>query len=61
MSAVGQPWFWYTVILAIAVLGYFRTPDTWTQTIVYDSIAVSGVLAMAIGVRRTGPRPPACG
>ena len=52
MSAVGQPWFWYTAILVIAVLGYFRTPDTWTQTIVYDSIAVSGVLAMAIGVRR---------
>ncbi|MEU4157970.1 GGDEF domain-containing protein [Actinoplanes sp. NPDC026670] len=45
-------WRWYLVILVVAVLGYFRTPDTWLQTIVYDSIAVSGVIAMVVGVRR---------
>ncbi|MFD1365468.1 GGDEF domain-containing protein [Actinoplanes sichuanensis] len=45
-------WRWYVVILVAAVLGYFRTPDTWLQTVVYDSIAVSGVIAMVIGVRR---------
>ncbi|MFI5937942.1 GGDEF domain-containing protein [Actinoplanes sp. NPDC051494] len=52
MSAVGRPWFLYTAVLAIAILGYFRVPDTWAQTASYDAIAVSGILAMAIGVRR---------
>ncbi|WP_433789451.1 diguanylate cyclase [Actinoplanes sp. CA-252034] len=45
-------WGWYLAILGLAVGGYFWTPDTWVQTVVYDSIALSGVIAMVIGVRR---------
>jgi diguanylate cyclase (GGDEF)-like protein len=45
-------WGWYLAILAAAVIAYFWTPDTWLQTIVYDSIAVSGIVAMVVGVRR---------
>lgn len=37
-----------------SVIGYFFTPDTWLQTICYDSIALSGAVAMMIGVRRHG-------
>jgi diguanylate cyclase (GGDEF)-like protein len=45
-------WGWYLTILAAAVIAYFWTPDTWLQTIVYNSIAVSGIVAMLVGVRR---------
>jgi diguanylate cyclase (GGDEF)-like protein len=48
---------WYLVALVVAVVGYFGTPDTWLQTICYDAIAVSGVIAMVAGVRYH--RPPA--
>jgi diguanylate cyclase (GGDEF)-like protein len=57
-DAVRPPlWGWYVLILALAVTGYFWTPDTWLQTIVYDTIALSGVVAMVVGVRRN--RAPA--
>ncbi len=49
-----MPWRWYLATMTLAVLGYFRTPDTWVQTIYYDSIALSGVIAMWIGLRRAG-------
>jgi diguanylate cyclase (GGDEF)-like protein len=37
------------------VIAYFRTPDTWVQTICYDAIAASGAIAMMIGVRVNRP------
>jgi diguanylate cyclase (GGDEF)-like protein len=48
-------WGWYLAALTVAVIGYFGTPDSWIQTICYDSVAVSGVVAMVTGVRRNGP------
>jgi diguanylate cyclase (GGDEF)-like protein len=55
MGRAGRPlWGWYLLVLAASVIGYFGTPDTWLQTICYDSIAASGVVAMVIGVRRNG-------
>src|SRR5882724_12857715 len=50
---------WYLVALVVAVVSYFGTPDTWTQTICYDAIAMSGAVAMLAGVRHH--RPPAAG
>jgi diguanylate cyclase (GGDEF)-like protein len=44
----------YLVVLTASVIGYFGTPDSWVQTIFYDAIAVSGAVAMVIGVRRNG-------
>jgi diguanylate cyclase (GGDEF)-like protein len=56
MMRAGPPlWGWYVVLLAASVIGYFGTPDSWVQTICYDSIAVSGAIAMIIGVRRHKP------
>jgi diguanylate cyclase (GGDEF)-like protein len=49
--AVWPPWVWYLIALAVAVVAYFGTPDTWLQTISYDTIAVSGAVAMIVGVR----------
>ena len=46
---------WYLMALVVAVVGYFGTPDTWLQTICYDSIAVSGAVAMVVGIRRHRP------
>jgi diguanylate cyclase (GGDEF)-like protein len=50
MSARG--WCWYLAVLVTAVVGYLFTPDTWLQTVWYDTIALSGVAALVSGVRR---------
>jgi diguanylate cyclase (GGDEF)-like protein len=52
--ATVPPWCWYLAFSAAAVIGYFQTPDTWVQTVCYDTIAASGVVAMVVGVRRNG-------
>jgi len=49
--AIWPPWVWYLVVLLSSVVAYFATPDTWVQTVCYDAIAVSGAIAMMIGVR----------
>jgi diguanylate cyclase (GGDEF)-like protein len=46
------PWRWYLGIMLLAVGAYFYTPDTWVQTICYDAVALSGVGAILIGLRR---------
>jgi len=52
--AAPPAWGWYLALVTASVIGYFGTPDSWVQTISYDSIAVSGAVAMVIGVRRNG-------
>ncbi|GLY07880.1 GGDEF domain-containing protein [Actinoplanes sp. NBRC 101535] len=47
-------WKWYLVVMAVAVMAYFATPDSWVQTISYNAIALSGIIAMLIGLRRDG-------
>ena len=49
------PWCWYLVVVVISVIAYFRTPDSWVQTICYDAIAASGAIAMMVGVRMNRP------
>ncbi|HWS31933.1 MAG TPA: GGDEF domain-containing protein [Actinoplanes sp.] len=51
VRASRQPWFWYLMALTAAVIAYFRTPDTWAQTIAYNTIGLSGAIAMVIGIR----------
>ncbi|MFI1990527.1 GGDEF domain-containing protein [Actinoplanes sp. NPDC020271] len=36
----------------MSVVAYFGTPDSWLQTICYAAIALSGGLALVLGVRR---------
>ena len=45
--AIWPAWAWYLVVLTASIVGYFGTPDTWAQTICYDSIALSGDLTTA--------------
>ena len=42
----------------VAVVAYQWTPDTWLQTVAYDSIGLAGVVAMGIGLSVYRPARP---
>ncbi len=41
---------WFLVAGLVAVLAYQWTPDTWVQTLAYDTIGFAGVAAMGVGL-----------
>jgi diguanylate cyclase (GGDEF)-like protein len=46
-----RSWRWYVAALLAVTVGYLFTPDTWLQSACYDTIALSGVAALILGVR----------
>ena len=51
-------WRWYLLVGAVATVPIVMIPDSWWYTAWYDTIGLSAVAAVLIGVRGNRPRTP---
>jgi diguanylate cyclase (GGDEF)-like protein len=51
----GRSWRWYLLVGALATLPIVAIPDSWWYTAWYDTIGLSAVAAILIGVRANRP------